>query len=221
MRLESLLAFLCILSVLSATGYSLSCKVCMDMFSTFCDGPSMVCPADNACASSYTVTTAYGSALSRVFSMSCAPRHQCNMLGSVGVPNGKIKMSITCCYKDDCTPPMPTLPADNSQKNGLTCPTCTSADSTWCYTGDTMQCAGSENMCLLQTTENIAPIKQSVAVRGCATESICSLGTQRVEFGKLKSILTFSCNDGSVGLHSSLLFCITAAFSVLILMYSN
>ncbi|CAJ0933853.1 unnamed protein product [Ranitomeya imitator] len=45
------------------------------------------------------------------------------------------------------------VPSRNSTQNGLVCRTCTSPDSTWCYTSDTMQCTGDEDMCILQTTK--------------------------------------------------------------------
>uniref|UniRef100_A0A803JKN1 UPAR/Ly6 domain-containing protein n=1 Tax=Xenopus tropicalis TaxID=8364 RepID=A0A803JKN1_XENTR len=90
---------------------------------------------------------------SEAYTLSCIPHNQCDKSGSIRIPNGKIKRGISCCYTDDCTPPTPTLPADNNTVNGLVCRTCASADSAWCYTSDTMQCTGDENMCLLQTTE--------------------------------------------------------------------
>ncbi|MEE6521554.1 hypothetical protein FKM82_019820, partial [Ascaphus truei] len=43
-------------------------------------------------------------------------------------------------------------PADNSIKNGATCPTCTSANSDYCYTSYTIECTGDEVWCLLQST---------------------------------------------------------------------
>ncbi|XP_075046788.1 phospholipase A2 inhibitor NAI-like [Mixophyes fleayi] len=193
MRLKYFLGFLCILSALSATGYSLSCKVCTDMNFFSCDGPSEDCPADSACGSSITMRTEYVSAVNHEFTRSCVPKQQCDNSVSFMIPNGVMRKSTSCCFTDDCTPPLPAFLADGYQPNGVTCPTCMSATSTWCNSEDTMQCAGSENMCLLQTTRTYAPVRQSLAVRGCATESMCSLGTQYLNIGNLKSKLKFKC----------------------------
>ncbi|XP_063798370.1 phospholipase A2 inhibitor NAI-like [Pseudophryne corroboree] len=157
MELKSLLLFLCILSALLEAGYALSCNMCINMNDPYCQGSSMDCPADNVCASSYTVTYIYESAVSKVFSRACAPKSQCNISGSASVPNGKIKIRINCCETDNCIPPTPTLPEDNVQRNGLTCETCGSDSSNYCDSDETMQCTGNERRCLLQTTEQSDP----------------------------------------------------------------
>ncbi|MEE6481905.1 hypothetical protein FKM82_013060 [Ascaphus truei] len=151
--MRSLLQVLCVLSTLAATGYSLSCTQCVALSGTSCTGPSITCPANKVCMAAYSVTTAGGVEISNVFGRNCELQNKCGLSGSVNVPNGKIKMGTSCCTTDNCTPSMPTLPADNDVKNGLTCRTCTSTNSAWCYTTDTMLCTGSENMCLLQSTK--------------------------------------------------------------------
>ncbi|XP_075462390.1 phospholipase A2 inhibitor NAI-like [Ascaphus truei] len=199
--MRSLLQVLCVLSTLAATGYSLSCTQCMALSGTSCTGPSITCPADKVCLSSYTVTTAGGMVISNVFGRDCELQSKCGTSGSISVPNAKIKMSTSCCTTDNCTPPIPTLPADNDVMNGLTCRTCTSADSDWCYTSDTMKCTGNEKMCLLQTTKMSGTRAGIVAVRGCASESICNIGTQTGSYGDVEMKVTFSCTNGSNRLH--------------------
>ncbi|KAE8594363.1 hypothetical protein XENTR_v10019605 [Xenopus tropicalis] len=191
------LGILSVLSALAATGYSLSCQTCMSAGSTPCQGESLPCPADNACAATYALTTANGVTVSQVYTLSCAPRSQCDKPGSISIPDGKIKRGTSCCYTDNCTPPTPTLPAVNNQVNGLVCRTCASADSAWCYTSDTMQCTGDEKMCLLQTTEIKGSVSSKVAVRGCATKSICDLGGTSVSSPEFSMDVKFSCTSGS------------------------
>ncbi|XP_069802578.1 phospholipase A2 inhibitor gamma subunit B-like isoform X1 [Dendropsophus ebraccatus] len=178
-----------VLSVLVTPGDALTCKVCTSSHVTSCNASSMVCPEDQACASSYTLTNTHGA----VFTMSCAPRHHCDSPGSITASNGRIRRSTTCCYTDNCTPPPPVLPEKSFQPNGLSCGTCLSAHSKWCYSKHTIDCTGDEDACLLQTSEYYAPIRRSVAVRGCATKSICSLGTQWIQFGILKMKFKYSC----------------------------
>ncbi|XP_031762432.1 phospholipase A2 inhibitor and Ly6/PLAUR domain-containing protein-like [Xenopus tropicalis] len=195
--MRSLLGTLCALSVFAATGYSLSCQTCMSAGSTPCQGQSLPCPPDSACVATYTLTTTNGVTVSEAYTLSCAPLGRCDKPGSFSFPKSKLKMGTSCCYTDNCSPPTPTLPADNNQVNGLVCPTCASADSAWCYTSDTMQCTGDENMCLLQTTE--IKVSSKVAVRGCATKSICDLGSTSVSYPGYSMDVKFSCTSGSFG----------------------
>ncbi|MEE6481904.1 hypothetical protein FKM82_013060 [Ascaphus truei] len=204
--MRSLLQVLCVLSTLAATGYSLSCTQCVALSGTSCTGPSITCPANKVCMAAYSVTTAGGVEISNVFGRNCELQNKCGLSGSVNVPNGKIKMGTSCCTTDNCTPSMPTLPADNDVKNGLTCRTCTSTNSAWCYTTDTMLCTGSENMCLLQSTKITGVLTSTAALRGCATESICKIGRQSESGNGLNIEVDFFCSNGSVDLHKGFFF---------------
>ncbi|XP_075462388.1 phospholipase A2 inhibitor NAI-like [Ascaphus truei] len=199
--MSSLLTFTWVISALIATGYSLSCKVCLSTDHTSCTGDSTICSAGKVCMSSYTVTTAPDHEVNTIFVRSCELQRECGMSGSINIPDGKIKMGTTCCTSDNCTPPIPTLPADNDVMNGVTCRTCASADSNWCYTSDTMECTGNEKMCLLQTTEMSGSISHISALRGCATKSVCDIGDQHVSGDGITIKLTHTCSSGSVGLH--------------------
>ncbi|KAG8433725.1 hypothetical protein GDO86_012180 [Hymenochirus boettgeri] len=158
-----------------------------------------------------------GSILTQTYITSCAPRSQCSGSGSVGIPNGRIKRGVSCCYTDNCTPPRPTLPGDSSQLNGIVCRTCTSADSLWCYTSDTIQCTGNEDKCLLQTTQISGTLNSKVAIRGCATKSICDLGSSSVDVPNLKMDLTFKCTSGGFGVHQGLFMVVSITLTTLLL----
>ncbi|CAN2388070.1 u-PAR/Ly-6 domain [Pristimantis euphronides] len=178
-----------VLSALVTHSDSLSCKVCTASDAQSCQASSVVCPEDYVCASSYTLTNTHQT----IFAMSCAPRHHCDSPGSISASNGRIRRSTTCCYTDNCTPVPPILLDDDFRPNGLRCQTCLSMYSNWCYSKRTIECTGEEDACLLHTSQYYAPIRRSVAVRGCATKSICSLGTQWIEFGTLKMKSKYSC----------------------------
>ncbi|MEE6481902.1 hypothetical protein FKM82_013058 [Ascaphus truei] len=188
------------------TGYSLSCTVCEYSAGTSCTGPSTPCPADHVCMSSYTVTTGGGKEKSKVFVRNCASQNVCVISGSVSVPDHKTRTGTSCCTTDNCTPPIPTLPAANDVMNGLMCPTCTSADTDECYTTDTMECSGDENMCLLQSTDTSGSISSTVAIRGCATESICNVGSQSLSNGDKNMEVKTNCIKGGIGLHPGFFF---------------
>ncbi|KAM4651808.1 phospholipase A2 inhibitor gamma subunit B-like [Discoglossus pictus] len=204
----SFLGLLCVLSSLAATGYSLTCDVCFVMGATSCGSTTtMTCSDDNACASIYTVTISdAGIKLTEVFNKGCVPKNQCNEPGIISISHARIKRSISCCDTDHCTPSTPKLIDDNFQPNGLICRSCASIDSTWCYTKDTIQCSGHENMCILVTTKISGVVSSTVALRGCATKSICDIGSQSVKQNMQSMEVTFSCTSGSMGLHGGFLF---------------
>ncbi|XP_075047324.1 phospholipase A2 inhibitor NAI-like isoform X2 [Mixophyes fleayi] len=190
----SLIGFLCVLSALTATGFSLTCNLCLISKYTSCPEKIMECLPDTACGVSHTTTETHGMIYSETLDLSCVHKNQCNTQGSITTNYGKIKRSTSCCHTDNCIAPMPTMPADNLQPNGLICPTCQS-DSIWCYTAETMLCTGDENMCYFQTTELYEPERISSAFRGCASESICSLKTQGTmrTMGRVDTDISISC----------------------------
>ncbi|XP_066462635.1 phospholipase A2 inhibitor 25 kDa subunit-like [Eleutherodactylus coqui] len=133
----------------------------------------------------------------------CVPSSQCNFSGTMSKTQGRIAVGISCCSSDDCTPTLPTVPTKSSIPNGVICQTCISNQSTWCYTSDTIQCTADENMCLLQTTEITGLF--SGAMRGCATKSICDLGSQSYNTGELTIEVTFTCTSGGISAHKVVL----------------
>ncbi|XP_075047321.1 phospholipase A2 inhibitor NAI-like [Mixophyes fleayi] len=215
----SLLGYLCVLSALTATGLSLTCKVCRGNDFDSCSGTNMTCPPDNVCGGSRALTTAHKLKLADVFTIGCVPKHQCNTLGSISTAYRNIKMGTSCCETDYCTPPSPTLPDDDFKPNGLTCQTCVSANSDWCYTDDTFQCIGNENMCILQSTNSYGSSKLSTALRGCATKSICDFGNQSSTSGGVNTKVSISCTSGSFALRSSQFVSSVIAIAVAKMMY--
>ncbi|XP_073457876.1 phospholipase A2 inhibitor 25 kDa subunit-like [Aquarana catesbeiana] len=191
---------LLVLFALVPSGYSLSCTQCVSL-SDSCTGTRETCPSGSVCGAVYTESLALGIIASKSYVMSCTPQNQCDMRGSMSLPhNVRVKMGTSCCETDGCIPTLPSLPRDSSGSNGLTCRSCMSADSTWCYTSDTMQCTGEENMCLLQTTKLSGSIEGSTAMRGCATKSLCDLGSQSSSSQGQSMEVKFICTSGSTGL---------------------
>ncbi|KAM4651146.1 phospholipase A2 inhibitor NAI-like [Discoglossus pictus] len=148
--MRSLLGFLLAFSVLAQTGNSLSCKNCFTFSALSCEGSRLNCNSGEVCTTTY-METSIGESMSPWLTRSCSAQSKCNTTSTYSTPTMKKKTSTTCCNTNDCTPPYPQLPSDSSQLNGVTCPTCMDIFSNWCYTGETMQCAGDENMCFYKT----------------------------------------------------------------------
>ncbi|XP_075047634.1 phospholipase A2 inhibitor and Ly6/PLAUR domain-containing protein-like [Mixophyes fleayi] len=214
--MASLLKVLCVLSALTATGLSLICKQCKSSDYKSCFGDTVTCPPDSACGTIYTYE---GFAFSTFFT-TCVPKNRCDLMGSASITDSKMKKSISCCYTDQCTPPKPTLPADNLQTNGVNCTTCKGGTfSTWCNSEDTLKCTGNENHCLLMTDA-------MGARRGCATDSICSIGTELDSAGLTTKYVcgatngdTSATSSGSFGLHSIPFFSFIVAFAAAKIVY--
>ncbi|XP_063800043.1 phospholipase A2 inhibitor gamma subunit B-like [Pseudophryne corroboree] len=205
------LGFLAVLSALAATGYSITCKSCWQ-FATACTSPTVSCPAGNVCVSSYSVVQTVTSSTPQIqYSISCGLRDHCNITGSMTFIYGTVRTGTSCCDTDDCTPPTPILPALSSQKNGLTCRTCYSDKSDYCYNGDTLQCNGEETKCGLMSRKLTGTINLNEAIRGCSTKSFCDvLGPQSASISGLNVDAKMYCSDGAVGLNSGILYSIFA-----------
>ncbi|CAI9611974.1 unnamed protein product [Staurois parvus] len=104
--MSSLLGFLCVLSAFTATGYSLSCKLCVGSDSSSCIGTLETCPPDHACGAVRTVTKINENEVDLYF-ISCVPLKECNSPGSISVPKGKIRRGTSCCHTSNCIPPAP------------------------------------------------------------------------------------------------------------------
>ncbi|XP_056399865.1 phospholipase A2 inhibitor NAI-like [Hyla sarda] len=211
-KMDSLFGVLCLLLTLTAKGYCISCQLCVTSMAQSCTGVSVICPTDYVCAARYTNTIIGGSS-TPVFSRSCSPPTNCNAAGSMTIPGGTVQTNATCCSTDNCVPPTPTLtaaPTSNSTNstsavNGVTCRSCATVNSDWCYTSDTIRCTGNELSCVMHSTKITGPQAVTMAVRGCATRSLCTLSTQSFSTSELSSVNTFVCTDGGVVLKSGLL----------------
>ncbi|XP_053547223.1 urokinase plasminogen activator surface receptor-like [Bombina bombina] len=210
--------FFCITS-LTATGSSLLCMQCSAVDESSCIGQERKCPShDYVCAATNTLSIMEGKTFKN-FTRTCERRSSCGITGSIGFQKGKIKTATSCCDADSCTPSMPLLPSDNGRKTGLTCRSCTSRDSTWCYTEQTIECTGEEDRCILQYATITGSRYSKTAVRGCATKSLCDVGNQYHNFGDLKITRDVTCTSGSSTFHHNLiLFTLTTLFSRLLIL---
>ncbi|KAM4651465.1 phospholipase A2 inhibitor and Ly6/PLAUR domain-containing protein-like [Discoglossus pictus] len=201
--MASFLILICTLSALTATGYSLSCIHCIGPTGTFCTGQSLQCVSeDYACATVHAVTLMGGVEVTNTIARQCVPRKGCDKAGSISIPQGRVKSSTTCCYRENCEPPTPSFPQDRTGKNGVVCKSCMSTESNSCP--NTMECVGNENKCILQTTVISGEKSAKSFVRGCAAPSMCEVSKQETEILHQKIYVETTCTDGSASLHHNL-----------------
>ncbi|KAM5131911.1 phospholipase A2 inhibitor NAI-like [Mantella aurantiaca] len=188
--MASLFQILGALLALVASGHALSCMHCFSNTES-CIGLSVPCSSGFKCGATLYSNEKGGVAI-KLYMKSCMPQDQCGLNGSATIVFGvKMRMGISCCSSHLCTPTVPTLPRVSLVSNGLTCRSCISADYTWC-TG-TIQCTGDENMCLLQTSKLSGIMSASTAIRGCATKSLCDLGSLFYNTKVLTADIKFIC----------------------------
>ncbi|KAM4652240.1 phospholipase A2 inhibitor and Ly6/PLAUR domain-containing protein-like [Discoglossus pictus] len=221
---------------------SLLCMQCTAVDEASCVGQERRCPShDYLCASTNTLTIMGGKSHTN-FTRSCERRSSCGITGTIGFQKGMVKTVISCCEVDSCTPSMPAktycyihegpyghhgikyLPpfivvsmdpmcqGDTPQRNGLTCASCTSTDSTWCHTEDTIACTGEENRCMLKQITTTGSKYSYTAIRGCATKPLCDVGYQYHEFGGQKITTYVKCTNGGITFHHNL---ILLAFAIM------
>ncbi|XP_066428759.1 urokinase plasminogen activator surface receptor-like [Eleutherodactylus coqui] len=198
--MTSLIGILSLVSALSATSSALSCTECTSMSSSICSGISTTCSSGSVCGSIYNQVFTEG-VMTEGLVRGCTPLFACNFSGTMSVKERRMGLSISCCSTDDCTPTLPTLLTKSHNPNGVICRSCVSDQSAWCYTSDTVQCAGDENMCFLQTTEGFF----SSTMRGCATRSYCDLGSQSNNNGGSTINATITCTSGGISAHKVVL----------------
>ncbi|XP_075183519.1 phospholipase A2 inhibitor NAI-like [Anomaloglossus baeobatrachus] len=197
----SLVGILSLLLALAATSSALSCTQCVSA-STFCWGASKSCPLGSVCASTYTKTVA-GEKTTEFFIRSCEPSSECDFNGSITLQYGNISMVTSCCDTDNCIPKTQPLPKKGTDPNGLVCRSCVSA-SAWCYTSDTIQCTGNETMCIFRSTK-VTGSSSSIALRGCATKSMCDLGSWSQNVNNVSIEVKDVCTSGGKSVHRLIL----------------
>ncbi|XP_075134995.1 phospholipase A2 inhibitor and Ly6/PLAUR domain-containing protein-like [Leptodactylus fuscus] len=201
--MTSLIRILSLLSALTATSSALSCTECTSTNST-CSGTSMTCPSGSLCGSSFTETTTDGTRIPNLV-RTCVPSNNCDFKGSISLKEAKVRIVISCCSTDNCTPTLPPLPTRSSKPNGVVCPSCLSFNSTSCETSDTIQCTGEENRCFFQTTRVTGSVSVSASSHGCATKSVCDFGGQSIDVEGTVADVTFTCASGGLSVHKVIL----------------
>ncbi|XP_056398160.1 phospholipase A2 inhibitor 25 kDa subunit-like [Hyla sarda] len=200
----SLTGILSLLSALAATSYALSCTVCQSLTSSSCSGVSVTCPSGEQCGSSYTETI-FDGVNTKVFVRRCMSISECRFIGTVSLNKVQTKKVHSCCNTDDCTPSIASFPAKSSEPNELICPSCVSITSASCSSSETVQCRGDETECLLQATTVTGLQSGSSALRGCATKSICDLGSQSQSADGVTTEVKFICTSGGISVRTVVL----------------
>ncbi|XP_072282870.1 uncharacterized protein [Pyxicephalus adspersus] len=189
--MNSQLSFLFFLCAFIGPCHCLSCLTCVG--TTSCVGSYVTCLSGYSCGLAYQEVTEDVTSYKN-YIRSCVPTNKCNKVGSITYFGGKMKMGISCCNTDNCTPLLPQWPADSSQTNGLVCPTCRSQNQYTCTPQMNIQCTGSEQTCIYESAMTAA---SSESALGCASPDLCNVGDYSYSYGSQNIFMGFYCFSGT------------------------
>ncbi|XP_075459391.1 uncharacterized protein LOC142496614 [Ascaphus truei] len=136
----------------------------------------------------------YGGKKSLQEIVQCGKSSECGRRGTISHPEKRITLNTTCCDKSVCFPNKPLLTEEITVKNGLTCESCFSPNTTRCLVNKTMQCAGNETRCI-RYTETVTQ-GQSISyetLQGCSTEEICISGDRSLNYTTKQLEMNITC----------------------------
>ncbi|CAM4625208.1 unnamed protein product, partial [Lepidochelys kempii] len=164
----------CLLAALLATGACLQCEVCTGVGNN-CTGSMQTCtPGQDFCGIFLTEVIVAGMKTQTILK-GCVASSQCKA-GPVSMNFGNevtSSTSIACCVGDACKTVNVTLPPADTKPNGRSCPGCYALSTEQCHE-ETVKCTGAETRCLDAVgTVTIGGNPVQMAMKGCASESIC------------------------------------------------
>nr|BAJ14723.1 phospholipase A2 inhibitor [Protobothrops elegans] len=175
------LLFCCLLGIFLATGMCMECEVCMRPGET-CNGSIRTCK-DNEDTCVMLQTELIRAPLSFTFtSKMCSTSDTCHLdYVETNLPHElAVRSKRACCVGDECKTMLPVvLERHDNRYNGLHCPGCIGLASTECNE-KLVSCRDTENQCLSLTGKNIDFLVNDISIKGCATESLCTLLQKKI-----------------------------------------
>ncbi|XP_056397644.1 uncharacterized protein LOC130293185 isoform X3 [Hyla sarda] len=145
--------------------------------------------------------------------------HECNSAGTITTGKKNISKNTTCCFHDNCISPIPTLPSQSNETNGIFCESCYYKTYGICMGQDYIACTGNATRCISYATEQKSDVFTSSEVfHGCAHPELCESGNITGVDGYLTLKETVLCGIASkMSVHRPNLLCI---FYALYIVYS-
>ncbi|XP_077116264.1 uncharacterized protein LOC143770487 [Ranitomeya variabilis] len=194
---ELLLPF--ILSTLIATTFSLSCNECSGLAAKSCHRVKVTCPPDfNVCVATLESDIPDGKQEMTLYREYCGKSSMCSYTGSLTTHFAGKKMSSTCCYTSNCSPPLPKFPEEKTDKNGVSCKSCSDLKEASCESTTTIDCVGDEKKCVaMAITSKSEKMSSTYSLSGCGTPGLCNLTEREYQFVGQTIKTTFTCSSGS------------------------
>ncbi|XP_054845108.1 phospholipase A2 inhibitor CNF-like [Eublepharis macularius] len=193
----------CLLFAFIARGTALQCEICMGLGHN-CTGRLETCPADH----NFCGTTLFESKHAEIsvhgIIKNCIPSNVCaNGSSDINLgEKGRSRTHVFCCQGDACNAATAArfMPSE-ARPNGLQCPACYASLDDSCSDADMVDCVGSEFQCidLAGYVHLDDESSQRIAMKGCATESVCSasVGGAATFSGVSSAITKLECTPAS------------------------
>ncbi|XP_069804503.1 phospholipase A2 inhibitor and Ly6/PLAUR domain-containing protein-like isoform X2 [Dendropsophus ebraccatus] len=133
-----------------------------------CSSPSDVCGTTVIRTRGYRWTSFY-------YIRSCVNITECFNNASVTGLYATTASQTTCCFTNNCTTSIPTLPVENYTLNGLTCPSYVVTNMEPCNIKNVSSCTGDQIRCVrYSASTTLGSTKSTLYLGGCATENTCA-----------------------------------------------
>ncbi|XP_048357774.1 phospholipase A2 inhibitor and Ly6/PLAUR domain-containing protein-like [Sphaerodactylus townsendi] len=193
---------LCLFLTLLARGTALQCEICTGLGHN-CTGKIETCPPDHDFCGTTLFESKHDDRLVHGIIKNCISSSVC-AAGSADINlgnKGRSKSHVFCCSGDTCNAAIAAkfLPSE-AKHNGLQCPACYALFGDTCSDADIVNCVGSEFQCIdLAGYVHYGELSQRIAMKGCATHSVCSasVGGAAAFAGVSSAITKLECTPAS------------------------
>ncbi|KAG8547092.1 hypothetical protein GDO81_029125 [Engystomops pustulosus] len=106
---------------------------------------------------------------------------ECSNNASISGLHTTTASQTTCCFSDNCTTSIPSVPVENYTLNGLTCPSYVVTTMEPCDVKNVSSCTGDQTRCVrYSAATRIGSTTSSLYFGGCATESTCAVQSSSI-----------------------------------------
>ncbi|KAM3922121.1 uncharacterized protein RB166_011409 [Leptodactylus fuscus] len=204
------LLFICILSGITATESSISCMKCVGENAHTCKGAVDKCSSTTDDCISLLEVAKIGIRETSVFMRLCGNCSQ-HQTGNVRFDKGILKINVSCCSHDNCTPTEPTFASDKPsskyekfKSNGIRCKSCFASNAKGCDCNVFLNCTGGETKCISRSISTSGGHLYSVAIRGCTTTEMCEVAGKDEKLNTTQVRSSYTCTGESDSIHNAL-----------------
>ncbi|XP_075046010.1 uncharacterized protein LOC142106869 [Mixophyes fleayi] len=188
-------------------------------------------PDEDVCLSEYTQSIYDNGTVISEHILRCGKSSECNLHITITHPKKTIGIRTTCCSTYDCIPPTvhaSFVKVPQPEYNGLTCQACYSDGSINCVSNNTMVCTGTQDHCIIYTSEkkhSPDPYSKKYgnsveSLTGCGTKDCCIYGRSFVTFDHHGKTVNITCTMGSSNINF-LSYLSWTFFALILLQYVN
>ncbi|KAM3920790.1 phospholipase A2 inhibitor and Ly6/PLAUR domain-containing protein-like [Leptodactylus fuscus] len=190
------------------SGWSLKCMQCSGFSTTPCTGTVQDCPSPSDVCGTTVIRTRGERWTSFYYIRSCVNMTECFNNASVTGLYSTTASQTTCCFDNNCTTSIPTVPPVNLTLNGLTCPSYVATNLEPCDIKNVSVCTGDQVQCVrYSASTTLGSTSSSLFLGGCATESTCSVPSSSINGPGISVQISRKCYNSAGGLHSTAAAC--------------